>query len=173
MSSMMKVAREANVAVSTVSLTLNHRDRVKPETRERVEQAMQKLGYRPREKKDAVPPKSQAMRVAFRDFGLGAIRRRFLHPRNRFRVRALFASRAAHARGQRRLLDKFATRTRETFEYDAGFLQCSFDGLRIGGNRCGAVVKQILPRTPGFERGLLGWRSDNGIEKTEMCLEGL
>src|SRR3954468_12813024 len=65
MSSMVKVAREANVAVSTVSLTLNHRDRVKPETRERVEQAMQRLGYRPREKKDVARPKSVAMRIAF------------------------------------------------------------------------------------------------------------
>ena len=58
-----------------------------------------------------------------------------------FWLRAFFGSHVACARGQCRLLDKFTTRTRETFEYDAGFLQCRLDGLRIGGNRCGAVVK--------------------------------
>jgi len=65
MSSMVKVAREANVAVSTVSLTLNHRERVKPETRQRIEEAMQRLGYRPREKKNAPKPKSITLRIAF------------------------------------------------------------------------------------------------------------
>ncbi len=64
MSSMVRVAREANVAVSTVSLTLNHRERVKPETRERIEQAMKRVGYRPREKKSAARAKSSAIRVA-------------------------------------------------------------------------------------------------------------
>ncbi|CAN5444668.1 LacI family DNA-binding transcriptional regulator [soil metagenome] len=64
MSSMVEVAREANVAVSTVSLTLNHRERVKPETRERIEQAMRRVGYRPREKNGVGRPKSVAMRVA-------------------------------------------------------------------------------------------------------------
>jgi LacI family transcriptional regulator len=66
MSSMVKVAREANVAVSTVSLALNHRERVKPETRERIEQAMVRLGYQPRGKtSEPAPQKSVAMRVAF------------------------------------------------------------------------------------------------------------
>jgi LacI family transcriptional regulator len=48
MASILDVAREANVAVSTVSLVLNHRDRVSPETRQRVDVAINQLGYRPR-----------------------------------------------------------------------------------------------------------------------------
>ncbi len=64
MSSMIKVAREANVAVSTVSLALNHRDRVKPETRERIEQAMRRLGYRPNLRKENAK-KNEPLRVAF------------------------------------------------------------------------------------------------------------
>ena len=66
MSSMLKVAREANVAVSTVSLALNHRERVKPETLERIEQAIRRVGYRPRRKvRDTRQPKQLPMRVAF------------------------------------------------------------------------------------------------------------
>jgi DNA-binding LacI/PurR family transcriptional regulator len=64
MSSMVQVAKEAKVAVSTVSLTLNHRERVKPETRERIEAAMRRLGYKPREKKSASRPRNTSMRIA-------------------------------------------------------------------------------------------------------------
>ena len=64
MSSMVQVAKEAKVAVSTVSLTLNHRERVKPETRERIEAAMRRVGYKPREKKNAAKPRNSSMRVA-------------------------------------------------------------------------------------------------------------
>ncbi len=39
------VAREANVSYSTVSRVVNNKSYVKPETRERVLQAMQRLGY--------------------------------------------------------------------------------------------------------------------------------
>jgi len=49
MSSIVQVAREAKVAVSTVSLTLNSPQRVRPVTRRKVERAMRQVGYRPRE----------------------------------------------------------------------------------------------------------------------------
>lgn len=39
------IAKEANVAVSTVSRVLNNLDRVNPETRKRVQQTIEKLGY--------------------------------------------------------------------------------------------------------------------------------
>jgi LacI family transcriptional regulator len=39
------VARFAGVAVSTVSLTINHPDRVKPQTRDRVQAAIKTLGF--------------------------------------------------------------------------------------------------------------------------------
>ena len=41
------VAREAGVALGTVSNALNHPDKVRPSTREAVERAMDKLGYTP------------------------------------------------------------------------------------------------------------------------------
>jgi len=49
MSSIVQVAREAKVAVSTVSLTLNSPQRVRPATRRKVECAIRQVGYRPRE----------------------------------------------------------------------------------------------------------------------------
>jgi LacI family transcriptional regulator len=42
------VASRAGVSISTVSLVLNGRDGVRPDTRERVEEAAHALGYRPR-----------------------------------------------------------------------------------------------------------------------------
>ena len=45
--SMADVAREANVSGQTVSRVSNGRDNVDPETRQRVLEAMRKLGYRP------------------------------------------------------------------------------------------------------------------------------
>lgn len=48
MPSIHDVAREAQVAPSTVSLVINGRSRVSRETREKVNQAIQKLGYLPR-----------------------------------------------------------------------------------------------------------------------------
>ena len=42
---MASVAAAANVSVSTVYMTLNHRHRVRPETRKRVEEAMRRVGY--------------------------------------------------------------------------------------------------------------------------------
>ncbi|MCO6557874.1 MAG: LacI family DNA-binding transcriptional regulator [Bifidobacterium sp.] len=44
---MQDVAREAGVSPQTVSRVANHSNAVKPATRRRVEDAMQKLGYRP------------------------------------------------------------------------------------------------------------------------------
>ena len=44
--SMVDVAREAGVALVTVSRVLNEPDRVRPETRDRVTQAIERLGYR-------------------------------------------------------------------------------------------------------------------------------
>lgn len=43
-----QVAETAGVSISTVSLTLNHPDRVSPTTRDRVIEAAGELGYRPR-----------------------------------------------------------------------------------------------------------------------------
>src|SRR5690348_2020747 len=72
MASILDVAREANVAASTVSLVLNHESRVSPETRERVKEVIAQLGYRPRgrQRVEAAPPAKQdkkkvALRVAF------------------------------------------------------------------------------------------------------------
>lgn len=48
MASILDVAREANVAPSTVSLVMNHRGRVSPETRNRVDAVIRRLGYRGR-----------------------------------------------------------------------------------------------------------------------------
>ena len=42
------VAKAADVSTSTVSLVLNRQETVTQATRQRVEQAMHKLGYRPR-----------------------------------------------------------------------------------------------------------------------------
>lgn len=41
------VARRAQVSISTVSRVLNGRDRVHPQTRQRIQQAIAELGYRP------------------------------------------------------------------------------------------------------------------------------
>ncbi len=49
MASIVHVAREAKVAVSTVSLTLNSPQRVSPRTRRKVERAIRQVGYRRRE----------------------------------------------------------------------------------------------------------------------------
>jgi DNA-binding LacI/PurR family transcriptional regulator len=76
MASILDVAREANVAASTVSLVLNHESRVSPETRERVKEVIAQLGYRPRGRQQKAEstskprenPKSRkqvALRVAF------------------------------------------------------------------------------------------------------------
>ncbi len=74
MASILDVAREANVAASTVSLVLNHESRVSPETRERVKEVIALLGYRPRgrQKTESAKPQSKlkspkqvALRVAF------------------------------------------------------------------------------------------------------------
>jgi DNA-binding LacI/PurR family transcriptional regulator len=45
--SIQDVAREAGISPQTVSRVANDSDKVKPETREKVQKAMQKLGYRP------------------------------------------------------------------------------------------------------------------------------
>jgi len=45
MASILDVANEANVAPSTVSLVMNHRGRVSPETQKRVDAAIGRLGY--------------------------------------------------------------------------------------------------------------------------------
>src|SRR5690606_22516837 len=41
------VAREANVSMATVSRVVNNNPNVKPQTRKRVYEAIEKLGYRP------------------------------------------------------------------------------------------------------------------------------
>lgn len=51
MASIVDVATQANVAVSTVSLVINHRERVAPATRRRVERVIQQLGYTPRRRR--------------------------------------------------------------------------------------------------------------------------
>jgi DNA-binding LacI/PurR family transcriptional regulator len=51
MPSIIHVAREAKVAISTVSLTLNSPQRVSAGTRRKVERAIRQVGYRPRETK--------------------------------------------------------------------------------------------------------------------------
>lgn len=43
------IAREANVAISTVSYVLNHIKPVKPETNKRIMEAIEKLNYQPRQ----------------------------------------------------------------------------------------------------------------------------
>ena len=48
MASIWEVAKAANVAPSTVSLVVNHRDRVSEATRKRVEEAIKRMGYRAR-----------------------------------------------------------------------------------------------------------------------------
>lgn len=65
MPSIVDVANAANVAPSTVSLVMNHRDRVAPDTRKRVEEAMQRLGYRARKRKAQKTEKSRSLRLAF------------------------------------------------------------------------------------------------------------
>jgi len=47
-STIKEVAQRAGVSISTVSLVLNNRTNVRPETRERVQEAMDALGYIPR-----------------------------------------------------------------------------------------------------------------------------
>ena len=56
--SILDVAREARVAPSTVSLVMNHQDRVKPETRQRVRKVIERLGYRGRRR----GPKAHSVR---------------------------------------------------------------------------------------------------------------
>lgn len=41
------IARQAGVCIGTVSRVLNHKDRVHPETRERIQRIIEKTGYRP------------------------------------------------------------------------------------------------------------------------------
>ncbi len=66
MASILDVAREANVAVSTVSLVLNHRDRVSPETRQRVDVAINQLGYRPRARQGPGPKPARRTKTTLR-----------------------------------------------------------------------------------------------------------
>jgi LacI family transcriptional regulator len=67
MASIFDVAQEAKVSPSTVSLVLNHRHRVSPETRDRVQRIIQRLGYQsPRQRDDAkVQPTTQSRKLAF------------------------------------------------------------------------------------------------------------
>ena len=52
------VAREAGVSVTTVSHALNGKGRLNPETRERVREIADRLGYRPN------PPRGRSCRAA-------------------------------------------------------------------------------------------------------------
>lgn len=45
---MEEIARRANVSIATVSRIINHKDTVKPQTKERVLNVMEELGFRPR-----------------------------------------------------------------------------------------------------------------------------
>lgn len=67
MASILDVAREAQVAPSTVSLVMNHRSRVKPETRDRVDQVIRRLGYRGRTQVDSqkIDRPQKAVRFGF------------------------------------------------------------------------------------------------------------
>ncbi len=65
MASIVDVANAANVAPSTVSLVMNHRERVAPDTRKRVEEAMQRLGYRGRKRRAQKNETSRSLRLAF------------------------------------------------------------------------------------------------------------
>ena len=47
MSTQKDVAREAGVSIATISRYVNNKDSIKPATRERVQNAVEKLGYRP------------------------------------------------------------------------------------------------------------------------------
>jgi len=66
MASIFDIAQEAKVSPSTVSLVLNHRQRVSPETRERVERIIERLGYQsPRQRMPAETPRAQGQKLAF------------------------------------------------------------------------------------------------------------
>ena len=55
------VAREAGVSLGTVSNALNHPEKVRPETRKLIDEAIQRLGYLPRARaclRAAVPTRS-------------------------------------------------------------------------------------------------------------------
>jgi LacI family transcriptional regulator len=63
MASIVDVARAAKVSTSTVSMVVHHRDRVSPDTRKRVEEAIARLGYVGRgTRRKPAPPK--ALRLA-------------------------------------------------------------------------------------------------------------
>jgi len=61
--SILDVAREADVAPSTVSLVMNHHDRVKPETRRRVRNVIEKMGYQGR-RRGPKPKSNRALQIA-------------------------------------------------------------------------------------------------------------
>ncbi|MFG2040554.1 LacI family DNA-binding transcriptional regulator [Dactylosporangium sp. NPDC048998] len=77
------VAREAGVSRQTVSNVLNAPERVRPETRERVEAAIAKLGYRPNRVAQSLRASSSRM-IGYRiepvhPHAVGSIHDRFLH----------------------------------------------------------------------------------------------
>ncbi|WP_432993803.1 LacI family DNA-binding transcriptional regulator [Dactylosporangium sp. CA-233914] len=77
------VAREAGVSRQTVSNVLNAPERVRPETRERVEAAIAKLGYRPNRLAQGLRASTSRM-IGYRiepvhPHALGSIHDRFLH----------------------------------------------------------------------------------------------
>ncbi len=66
MASILDVAREAQVAPSTVSLVMNHRGRVSPETRDRVDEVIRRLGYRGRgNRAPKTADRAKALRFGF------------------------------------------------------------------------------------------------------------
>src|SRR5262245_10962372 len=65
MGSITDVARAAKVATSTVSLVLNHRHRVSPETCQRVEEVMGRLGYRPRSWRKSAAKSTQHLAILY------------------------------------------------------------------------------------------------------------
>ena len=65
MASIFDVAEEANVSPSTVSLVVNHRQRVSPATRERVEAVIRKLGYQPPRRRGPAGTSRVAHKLAF------------------------------------------------------------------------------------------------------------
>jgi LacI family transcriptional regulator len=66
MASIFDVAQQANVSPSTVSLVLNHRQRVSPATRDRVDEIIRRLGYQPSRRRTPVPDvRPPALRLAF------------------------------------------------------------------------------------------------------------
>lgn len=63
-----QIASEANVSVATVSRIINKNGYVRPETREKVFDAMEKLDYQPYMRNTEATPKSNSLLICFPEF---------------------------------------------------------------------------------------------------------